>query len=133
MFAWKPQRVRPKEIAMEMLKLMVIAAVTVLIGTEVAFAKIEKIKVENASPATRAAGFKTYEGKLLRTKNLVITNKKVIQAKKVIESDFIEMEDGDIYYPEEIEFIYSVNGGKIPRTFKAPKEDEKAPQDSDSN
>ena len=118
---------------MEVLKLMIIAAVTVLIGTEVAFARIEKIKVENISPATKAAGFKTYEGKLLRTKNLLLTNKKVIQASKVLKVDFIEMEDGEIFYPEEIEFVYSVNGKKMPRAFKAPKEEEKAPQDSDSN
>lgn len=118
---------------MKMLKMMVIAAVTVLLGTEVSFAKIRKMKIENVSPATRAAGFKTYEGHLLRTKNLAITNKKVIQVQRVLKEDFIEMENGDIFYPEEIEFVYSVNGVKRSRAFKAPKEDEKAPQDSDSN
>jgi hypothetical protein len=124
---------RPEENAMEMLRMMMIAAVTVLIGTEVAFARIEKIKVSQVSPATKAAGFRTYEGKLLRTRDLEITNSKVIQAQKVIKEDFIEMENGEIYYPEEIEFVYSVNGGKMPRTFKAPKEEERAPHDNDSN
>ena len=116
-----------------MLKMMIIAAVTLLIGTEVAFGKIEKIKVAQVSPATKAAGFKTYEGKLLKTKDLQLTNRKVIQAQKVMKEDFIEMESGEIYYPEEIEFVYSVKGGKFPSTFKAPKEEEKAPQDNDSN
>ena len=118
---------------MEKIRTIIIATAALFITMDMAFAQIEKISVSQVNAATKAAGFKTFGGKLLRTRDLQITNHKIIQAQKVIKTDFIEMKDGEIYYPEEIEFVYSVKDGVVPSKFKAPKEEEKAPQDSDSN
>jgi len=118
---------------MEMLKTMLIATFIVFVGMEVAHAKIEKISVKSINPTTKAAGFQTFEGKVLRVGDLENSRRRVIQAVKVIKGDFIEMKNGEIFYPEEIEFVFSVKGRKFPSRFKAPKEDEKAPQDQDSN
>ncbi|OUR97816.1 hypothetical protein A9Q84_06350 [Halobacteriovorax marinus] len=118
---------------MEMLKTMLIAAFVVFLGMEVANAKIQKISVKNVKPTTRAAGFQTFAGQILRTGDLEIARRRVIQAEKVIKGDFIEMKNGEIFYPEEIEFVFSIKAAKGPRIFKAPKEEERAPQDQDSN
>lgn len=118
---------------MEMLKTMLIAAFIVFLGMEVANAKIEKISVKSVNPMTKAAGFQTFEGKILRAGDLENSKRRIVQATKVIKGDFIEMKNGEIFYPEEIEFVFSVKNRKFPSTFKAPKEDERAPQDQDSN
>ncbi|PIK15906.1 hypothetical protein [Halobacteriovorax sp. JY17] len=115
---------------MEILKALIFTTVVIFAATEISHARIEKISVKKVNPATEAAGFQTFRGKILRAGDLENSARRVVKAEDVIKKDFIEMKDGEIYYPEEIEYVFQVKGGQ---TFKAPKEDERAPQDSDSN
>lgn len=115
---------------MEIFKALILTTVVMFAATEISHAKIEKISVKKINILTKAAGFQTFRGKVLRAGDLESSKQRVVQAVDVIKKDFIEMKDGEIYYPEEIEYVYQVKGI---RTFKAPKEDERAPQDNDSN
>ncbi|WP_372654992.1 hypothetical protein [Halobacteriovorax sp.] len=115
---------------MEILKALIFTTVVIFAATEMSHAKIEKISVQQVSPSTKAAGFQTYRGQILKAGNLGDSRNRVVNASDVIKKDFIEMKDGEIYYPEEIEYVFQVKGGT---KFKAPKEDERAPQDNDSN
>ncbi|GEM_PF-6049911 len=115
---------------MEILKAILFTTIVVFAATEMSHAKIQKISVKQISPATRAAGFQTFRGEVLKAGNLGDSRERIVNAAEVIKKDFIEMKDGEIYYPEEIEYVFQVEGGT---KFKAPKEDERAPQDNDSN
>lgn len=115
---------------MEILRAILFTTVVIFAATEMSQAKIEKISVKQVNPITKAAGFQTYRGKVLRAGDLQDSGNRVVNAQKVIKKDFIEMKDGEIYYPEEIEYVFQVKNGN---SFKAPKEDERAPQDNDSH
>ena len=87
---------------MEKIRTLLLVTAALFVTMDMAFAKIEKISVSQVNAATKAAGFKTFNGKLLRAGDLQISNHRIIQAEKVIKTDFIEMKDGEIYSPEEI-------------------------------
>ncbi|ATH08120.1 hypothetical protein BIY24_09210 [Halobacteriovorax marinus] len=116
---------------MEVLKAILFTTVVIFAATEMSHAKIEKISVKRVSPITKAAGFQTFHGKILRAGDLENSAHRIVNAAEVIKKDFIEMKDGEIFYPEEIEYVFQVKGPG--HTSKAPKEDERAPQDNDSN
>ncbi len=79
--------------------------------------QFSKIRVERMSDKTYADGFETYYGERFAVEEVV--NAKDGQAAEILKQDQIELKDGGIFYPEEVEFALRVRGegiNKAPHT-----------------
>ena len=89
---------------------------------------IKKIPVETVKSSTKALGLETYEGRKIA---LSAVKKKWFTKKtlhEVLKRDQIELKNGEIIYPEEVEFglalkKYMANRASNPYG-RAPKDDE---------
>lgn len=79
--------------------------------------QVSKIPVDRMSEKTRADGFETYYGERFAVKEVV--NAKDTKPAEILKQNQIELKDGGIFYPEEVEFALRVRGeglNKAPQT-----------------
>lgn len=67
-------------------------------------AQYSKIPVERASDKTKAQGFETYYGEVFAADEVVGVDAQEAKVLDVLKQDQIELKDGGIFYPEEVEF-----------------------------
>ncbi len=73
--------------------------------------QISKIPVERMSDKTYADGFETYYGERFAVEEVV--NAQDVKPAQILKQDQIELKNGGIFYPEEVEFALRVRGGGI--------------------
>ncbi|MCP4912862.1 MAG: hypothetical protein GY909_07065 [Oligoflexia bacterium] len=91
--------------------------------------QVEKVEVKKVKASTRAVGFETFAGDVLSLQDVKKKWFKKKTLKEVLSRTEIELINGQIIYPEEVEF------GLVPANVlrrlgnkdRAPKEDERAP------
>jgi len=79
--------------------------------------QVSKIPVERISDRTRADGFETYYGEKFTVKEVV--NAKDTKPVEILKQNQIELRDGGIFYPEEVEFALRIRRqgiNKAPQT-----------------
>jgi len=79
--------------------------------------QVSKIPVERMSDKTRADGFETYYGERFALKEVV--NAKDTKPTQILKQNQIELKDGGVFYPEEVQFALRVRGegiNKAPQT-----------------
>ena len=73
------------------------------------------------SARTHADGFETYYGERFKIEE-VVNAKEDCNAKEILEQHQIELQDGAIFYPEEVKFaLRERRGGAIGVINKAPQ------------
>lgn len=75
-------------------------------------AQFSKIRVERMSDKTYADGFETYYGEKFLVEE-VVNAVDVQKPAEILKQNQIELKDGGIFYPEEVEFALRVRGGGI--------------------
>lgn len=98
----------------------VILLTTILVGQAALAGDIIKVEVSQVSPKAEVSALETYYGEVLKVDSMLGHSKKAPLG-KLIEAHQIEMKDGSIYYPEELEYVIeSAASGRIGAINKAP-------------
>ncbi|MAF78036.1 MAG: hypothetical protein CME60_07725 [Halobacteriovoraceae bacterium] len=80
--------------------------------------EFSKIPVERMSEKTHADGFETFYGERFAVEEVVNVETEA-KASEILKQNQIELKDGGIFYPEEVEFALRIRGGglnKAPQT-----------------
>ena len=91
------------------------------LGMEAMAADFERIHVNQARPETQMKVVETFYGDIISVDS-VINLQRPVNLGKIMRSHQIELSDGQIFYPEEVEYLINSKG---------PKAMEKAPHTPD--
>lgn len=101
--------------------------------------KVKRVRAERVTTKTDAKGIETYGGRIVKLSSI---KKKLFRKKTIVEilnRGQIELSNGEILYPEEVEFALvpesqrkPIDVARIPDDERAPKDDDgRAPKDDD--
>ncbi|MDC1174853.1 hypothetical protein OAT67_05725 [Bacteriovoracaceae bacterium] len=89
--------------------------------------KLEKVEVKKVKANTRAVGFETFRGEVMSLRDVKKKWFKKKTLKEVLSREEIELVNGQILYPEEVEFGLVINT-RLGDKNRAPHgDDERAP------
>ncbi len=75
--------------------------------------KLSKIPVERMSARTHADGFETFYGERFAVEEVVNVESADGLPSEILKQNQIELRDGGIFYPEEVQFALRVRSGGI--------------------
>ena len=78
-------------------------------------AKVSVFSVEEEKLGTQIKAFETFEGEKIEVKEL---KSKISTISSLLESDIIELKSGEIFYPEEVEYVFGMGESKF-KSFSA--------------
>jgi hypothetical protein len=96
--------------------------------------KIVKITTEKVTKSTKAAGLELGSGRKIHIDRVVKRRFKKKKVSEILRRDQIELTNGEIIYPEEVQFALVPETRLISVRYdeRAPRgDDERAPQDND--
>jgi hypothetical protein len=99
---------------------------------EAASKKTKRVRAERVTKKTEAKGIETYGGRIVK---LTSIKKRLFRKKNIAEilrRGQIELSNGEILYPEEVEFALVPASQRAEfNNVRIPKDDERAPKDDD--
>jgi hypothetical protein len=96
--------------------------------------EIVKVKTNNVTKKTQAAGLELDNGRKIHIDRVVKRRFKKKRISEILRRDQIELTNGEIIYPEEVQFalVPETRLIRVHMQGKAPRgDDERAPQDND--